>query len=351
MEDVAGLSAETLGRAYAGKRVLITGHTGFKGSWLSFWLARLGAQVTGFALPPDAQPAMFEGMRLAELLRHVEGDVRDRGAVERVMAETKPELLFHLAAQPLVRRSYREPVETFATNVMGTAHVLAALPRQCAAVVVTSDKCYLNPGDGRPLPEDAPLGGYDPYSASKAAQEMVVDSFRRSFSLRVASARAGNVIGGGDQAEDRILPDAVRALLNGRPIPVRNPRSTRPWQHVLEPLAGYLLLGARLAGDPSFARPFNFGPDGSASVSDLVEAAIGAFGAGGWEHKAEAAPAQEAKALALDSSRARSELGWAPRWDLSQAVRKSVVWYRAQATGKDLREITALQINDYLEAG
>jgi CDP-glucose 4,6-dehydratase len=238
--------------SWKGRRVLVTGHTGFKGGWLSLWLHRLGAEVTGFALPAPTDPSFFEQTRLAELVRHIEGDVRDLAAVEAVIRETQPEMVFHLAAQPLVRYSYDAPVETFATNVMGTVHLLEACRKVDSVrgvVCVTSDKCYENREWLWPYREADPMGGHDPYSSSKGAAELVISAYRRSFfqtGARIASVRAGNVIGGGDWATDRLVPDIIRALLAGQPPQIRNPASIRPWQHVLEALSGYLMIGQRL---------------------------------------------------------------------------------------------------------
>jgi CDP-glucose 4,6-dehydratase len=286
----------TAGRssAFAGRRVLVTGHTGFKGAWLSLWLQRLGAEVMGYALPPPTDPSLFELAKLARRLDHVVGDVRDLDALLTAFDRHAPEVVFHLAAQPLVLRSYREPKETFDTNVGGTVNVLEAVrrtPSVKAVVVVTSDKCYENREWVFGYREDDAMGGHDPYSASKGAAELVTAAYRRSFfapdaSTRVvglASARAGNVIGGGDFADDRILPDALRAVQAGKPLLVRNPGSTRPWQHVLDPLAGYLLLATRLLDDPGrYAEAFNFGPDlsGVSSVRELVTSFYASLGDG-----------------------------------------------------------------------
>ena len=242
---------------WAGRRVLVTGHTGFKGGWLSLWLAELGARVTGFGAPPPTEPALYGLARIGELLEDVPGDVRDRGAVAAAVEAAAPDVVLHLAAQPLVRRAWREPADAFAVNALGTAHVLdavRALAPEAAVVVVTTDKVYADPDSGRRFTEDDPLGGKDPYSASKAAAELVAAAFRDSYGLRIATARAGNVIGGGDWAEDRILPDAVRAAGAGRPLVVRDPAAIRPWQHVLNPLSGYLVLAERLASGEAAAR-------------------------------------------------------------------------------------------------
>ncbi len=358
-----------LADAFAGRRVLLTGHTGFKGAWLTLWLESLGARVTGFALPPATTPALFDELALAGRCEHVVGDVRDPAAVREVVRACRPEVVLHLAAQPLVRYSYDHPVETFATNVLGTAHVLEAVRRErlrCAVVVVSSDKCYQNREWPYGYREDDPMGGHDPYSASKGGTELVVSSYRSSFfpperlaehGVALASARAGNVIGGGDWALDRIVPDAVRSLCEGKPIPVRNPLAVRPWQHVLEPLGGYLLLAARLLGAPGDAArccgPWNFGPspESARPVRDVVAAAVASWGEGSWtEARQEGAP-HEAGLLRLSIEKAVGQLGWRPRWDLEEAVARTVAWYRAHHRGAGAEELRALalsQIRDYL---
>jgi CDP-glucose 4,6-dehydratase len=326
--------------AFRGRRVLVTGHTGFKGSWLTEWLLSLGAEVVGLALEPDTTPSLFEQLGLAGRIRHVVGDVRSAETVQRVVAEAQPEFLFHLAAQPLVRRSYREPSYTWATNVLGTINVLESLrtvKQPCMAVMITTDKCYENREWIYGYREIDPLGGHDPYSSSKAAAELAIASWRRSFfgeghACRVASVRAGNVIGGGDWSEDRIVPDAVRALSRGEPIRVRNPAATRPWQHVLEPLSGYLAIAAALAERPRDARldsAFNVGPDHEANrpVRDLVEAALTHW-PGRWHDESVANAPHEAGLLHLDNAKIRSVIGWAPRWTFSEAVKRTVSWYR-----------------------
>jgi CDP-glucose 4,6-dehydratase len=340
---------------YSGKRVLVTGHTGFKGAWLCEWLLALGAEVHGVALPP-LKPSLFESLDLAARMKHSVLDIRDAAALEAKVREVRPEFIFHLAAQALVRVSYREPAATFATNVLGTAHLLEAvrvsgLP--CAIVAVTSDKCYENGGAApggaahggvaRSFKESDPLGGHDPYSASKAAAEIVIASYRDSFfahgtDVALASARAGNVVGGGDWAEDRLVPDCMRALSAGRPIPVRNPAFTRPWQHVLEPLGGYLLLGARLEEArrkksaeeiARYAQAFNFGPepDANRSVRDLVGEVLRHW-PGAWEQVPQEKHLAEAPLLSLAIDKAKATLGWAPRWDFSETVAQTVAWYR-----------------------
>ncbi|HET8542005.1 MAG TPA: CDP-glucose 4,6-dehydratase [Anaeromyxobacter sp.] len=364
---------EELRRAYAGKRVLVTGHTGFKGGWLAIWLEQLGAEVTGYALAPDPMPSLFLAAGVERACRHLVADVRDLARLRAVVHEAAPDVVFHLAAQPLVRLSYEQPVATIETNVLGTAHVLEALRlegRPCAAVVVTSDKCYENREWLWGYREDEPMGGHDVYSASKGAAELVVASYRRSFfppdrldrhGIAVASARAGNVVGGGDWARDRIVPDAIAALAERRPIPVRNPDGVRPWQHVLEPLGGYLLLGARLAaGEPAAARArwceaWNFGPrpEDARPVREVVEAVVGAWGGGRWEDRRDPAAPHEAGLLRLSIEKAQARLGWTPRWGFAETFRRTVEWYRAFHAGASREELAGLcvrQIEEYLES-
>ena len=341
---------------WTGRRVLVTGDTGFKGGWLSLWLQWLGAEVTGFALPAPAGPSFFAQTRLGELIEHIDGDVRDAAAVEAAILRCRPEVIFHLAAQPLVRQSYREPVETYATNVMGTVHVLDAcrhVPGVAAVVCITTDKCYENREWVWPYRESDPMGGHDPYSSSKGAAELVVAGYRRSYfetsGPAVASVRAGNVIGGGDWAEDRLIPDIVRALLAGdRPL-IRNPASVRPWQHVLEALSGYLLIAERLLGqDRSVATAYNFGPsdDDAQPVSWVVERMLEQWGAAGWDRPDGEQP-HEAVLLKLDCSKARSELGWRPALRLEQALARVVEWHRHVASGGDARGISVEQLKEY----
>lgn len=365
--------AAFLQSAFSGKRVLLTGHTGFKGSWLTLWLWRLGARVSGFALAPDTTPSAFDLLQLASRCeRHVLGDVRDAAALRRVVRESLPEFVFHLAAQSLVRRSRAEPVTTFDTNVMGTLHVLEALRAEgsrATVVIVTSDKCYENREDGREHREEDPLGGDDLYSASKAATEILVASYRTNFfaperlaehGLALCSARAGNVIGGGDWALDRIVPDCVRALARGEPIVVRNPGSIRPWQHVLEPLSGYLTLAAHAArGEPAerarFCEAWNFGPTASSTrpVRELVEALVARWGEGRWETRPEPDAPLESKVLRLSIDKAVRRLGWRPRFTFEQALVCTVAWYAAARRGTppaELCELSERQIQEYLEA-
>lgn len=344
---------------WRGRRVFITGHTGFKGSWLALWLSQMGARVTGYALPAPTDPSLFDQARVGELVHHVEGDVRDMAALETAMAAADPEVVFHLAAQALVRHSYAEPIETYATNVMGTVHVLDACRRIAglrAVVCVTSDKCYENREWVWPYRENDPMGGHDPYSSSKGAAELVVSAYRRSFfaeggGIGVASVRAGNVIGGGDWAADRLVPDIVRAIIAGRRPEIRSPGAIRPWQHVLEALGGYLLIAERLlAGDASIATGWNFGPadDDARPVGWIADRMIAAWGADGWD-RPEGIHPHEAHLLKLDCSKARRELGWRPAMDLGAALEKTVAWYRAVASGVDARVICMEQLMNYRE--
>lgn len=369
MEDVEGrdrpVSTADLEAAWAGKRVLLTGHTGFKGAWLTLWLEKLGAHVTGFSLAPEPD-SLFVSAGVGSSCVHIEGDVRDLKAVQAAVKECRPDVVLHLAAQSLVRRSYAEPLLTVETNVMGTANVLEAVRtagRPCAVVVVSSDKCYENRETCHGYRESDPMGGHDPYSMSKGATELVVSAWRRSFfppsrlsrhGVAVASARAGNVIGGGDWAADRIVPDCIRALRSGQPIAVRNPSSVRPWQHVLEPLSGYLTLGAKLMGPDAkdYCEGWNFGPwlDSSRPVSALADEIVKAWGSGRWEYRGDPDAPHEASLLRLAIDQAHTRLGWAPRWRFEEAVRRTVAWYRAQADGASaeaLKALTLKQIADY----
>jgi len=324
--------------AWRGRSVLITGHTGFKGAWLAHWLLALGAKVSGFALAPDVSPSLFERLDLGRRMDHMIGDIRDRDLLAARVQMVAPDVVFHLAAQPLVRRSYREPVDTFATNVMGTVHLMEALrgaTSPVALVVITTDKVYENREWPFGYRENDRLGGHDPYSASKAACEIAVQSYRKAFfdggPVAVAVARAGNVIGGGDWAEDRIVPDIVRAALAGQRLRLRNPNAVRPWQHVLDPLAGYLQLAERLmAGDVAAADSFNFGPDTADQrrVADLL-AAMQAHWPVDWDDISDPSALHEAGLLTLSTDKARQVLGWRPRWQFDSAVARTVGWYRA----------------------
>jgi CDP-glucose 4,6-dehydratase len=333
-----------LADTYAGREVFVTGHTGFKGAWLTEWLTTLGASVTGYALEPPTDPSLFDAIGLAGKVRHRVADVRDRDRLIREMQAARPSVVFHLAAQAIVRRAYADPGVTFETNVMGTVNVLEAA-RACesveAVVIVTSDKAYENVELGRPFRETDPVGGRDPYSASKGAAELVTASYRASFfdgGAAVASVRAGNVIGGGDWAADRIIPDCARAVAAGEPVVIRNPEAVRPWQHVLEPLSGYLWLADRLLRDgPDYGGAWNFGPShasGDRSVRWVVERFLEGWGSGSWATSADAAPQpHEAHRLTVDSTKARERLGWTPVWDAETAVRHTASWYREYYRG------------------
>jgi len=353
-------STQPFGGVFAGKKVLVTGHTGFKGSWLCEWLLQLGANVTGFSLPPETDPALFTQLELAERMDHHIGDARDAQAVAMATQRTQPDFVFHLAAQALVRYSYDHPVETYATNVMGTVHVLEALrslQKECATVIITTDKCYENREVDYAYTEEDPLGGHDPYSSSKGAAEIAISSYRRSFfkqhPVKIASARAGNVIGGGDWALDRIVPDCIRALRDGAPIPVRNPHATRPWQHVLEPLSGYLWLGAQLFGLKSssseLCTAFNFGPDKEANrnVGELVREVLKGW-PGRWEDKSDPRSHHEAKLLMLSTAKAKRWLRWQPAWNFETAIARTVGWYHAVSENSSAAAgLTRAQIADY----
>ena len=344
---------------WRGRRVLVTGHTGFKGGWLATWLLDMGAEVVGYAQKPDTEPAYFELCDLAGRLRSVIGDVRDADDLLREVQAFGTECVFHLAAQPLVRRSYRDPVETFGTNVMGTVNVLEAARRTLgvrAVVVVTSDKCY-EPGTSlQALREDDPMGGRDPYSASKGCAELVTAAYRRSYfdgrrdAPAVTTVRAGNVIGGGDWAEDRLVPDAVRAFQRAESLIVRNPEAVRPWQHVLEPVAGYLVLAERLHREgAAWAGAWNFGPDAddAVSVGTLADLLVRELGAAGWRRGTGASSVPEAQTLRLDAGKACRLLGWRPRLTLAEAVRLTAAWYRAALAGAPMYEMTCEQIRSY----
>ena len=348
--------------AFQNKTVWLSGHTGFKGSWLAHWLLELGARVHGFAQPPPTTPAMFDKLGLAGRMTHEIGDVRDAEAVRRSLAAAQPDFIFHLAAQSLVRASYAQPVDTYATNVLGTVHVLDALrtlQKPCAAVFVTTDKCYENREWLHGYREEDPLGGHDPYSSSKAAAEIAVGSFRRSFfqnhPVKIASARAGNVIGGGDWAADRIVPDCIRSLQAGQPIGVRNPQATRPWQHVLEPLSGYLWLAAKLSQpstlNPRLCSAFNFGPghDANRTVGELV-AEVLKYWPGRWEDQSDPKAAHEAGLLQLSIDKAHALLRWSPVWSFATAVEQTVQWYRDGADPSGPAKTTSAQIARYVAA-
>lgn len=348
---------------WQGKRVFLTGHTGFKGGWLALWLASKGAVVRGYALDPATTPNLFTQARIGSVIDDVRGDIRDAAALEAAMHSFAPEVVFHMAAQPLVRLSYADPIGTFDTNVIGTARVLDAVrrtPSVRAVVSVTTDKCYENREWLWGYRETDPLGGYDPYSASKACAEIVSAAFRQSFfpvakiaehRCAVATARAGNVIGGGDWSTDRLIPDLVRGFLRGEPVLIRRPDAIRPWQHVLEPLAGYIQLAEHLlSGDPArYATAYNFGPfdDDAQPVAWIVQRMVRFWGEGaGWTLDPEPG-VHEAGFLKLDASRARAELAWRPRLNLEEALEWLVAWYKAFQQGNDMQRITLQQIAAY----
>lgn len=346
---------------WRGRRVLVTGHTGFKGSWLSLWLQAMGAEVHGLALDPPTEPALYDIAGVAAgMAGDIRCDIRDEAGLRAAVANCRPEIVLHLAAQPLVRLSYAEPVATFATNVMGTVHLLEAV-RQAggvrAVVNVTTDKCYENREWVWGYRETEAMGGHDPYSASKGCAELVTSAWRRSFlasgETALASARAGNVIGGGDWALDRLVPDILRALAKGEPVAIRNPHSTRPWQHVLEPLSGYLVLAQRLHADGgAVAEGWNFGPAEADArpVGWIVERLVAQWGGdASWRLDGGEHP-HEAHYLKLDTSKAASRLGWQPRWNLAQALEQTVAWQRAWLSGADMRQASLDQIAAYLHS-
>lgn len=339
------------------RRVLITGHTGFKGGWLALWLQRLGADVTGIALPPTTTPSLFKLAHVAEVMNSHYCDIRDAKALSALVSAVQPEIVFHLAAQPLVRASYREPLVTFTSNVMGTANLMDALRGLSSvrvAVMVTTDKVYRNNEWPYPYREDDALGGHDPYSASKAASEIVIASYRDAFlaqqGVAVASARAGNVIGGGDWSEDRLIPDAVRAWQAGQALEIRSPQAVRPWQHVLEPLAGYMILAQKLWQRPDTAGAYNFGPqtNDAATVRQVVELARTAYGNGEVVYGDSTADSHETGWLALEIAKSRVSLGVTPKWELTETVNRTISWYLAQQHGAaDARNLCIAEIADY----
>jgi len=346
-----------------GRRVFLTGHTGFKGGWLALWLHRLGARVTGFALPPATTPALYDLARVDTVLDAVTGDIREAGTLAAALRRARPEVVFHLAAQPLVLEGYADPLGTYATNVMGTAHLLEAVRQVSgvrAVVVVTTDKCYAPADAPGGHQEDDRLGGHDPYSSSKACAELVTDAWRASYfppdrhathGVAVASVRAGNVIGGGDWSAHRLVPDLLDAFAAGEPAMIRHPGAVRPWQHVLEPLAGYLALAERLSGEgPAWGTAWNFGPQADdmrpvAQVADLLAAAWG--DGASWRAEPVAEAPRETAVLRLDSARARDRLGWAPRWALPEALAHIAAWERARRSGADMQAVTLGQIEAF----
>lgn len=350
---------------WQGRRVFLTGHTGFKGGWLSLWLARRGAQIRGYAIEPFTQPNMFSESSVASVVDDVRGDTRDYAKLEGAMKEFAPEVIFHLAAQPIVRRSYSEPLETFSTNVMGTAHVMEAVRKTSsvrAIVCITTDKVYQNQEWVWPYRETDPLGGHDPYSASKACAEIVSAGYRSSYfpiekinehQVLLSTVRAGNVIGGGDWSEYRLIPDLVRAFLSRKPVLIRFPGATRPWQHVLEPLNGYIMLAEQLlARQTQFASSYNFGPscDDAWPVERVANRVVELWGEGAaWTRDSMSPELHEDRFLQLDANKARFELGWRPRLRTETALEWTIAWYRAWKDGENMKEFTWRQIGKFEE--
>jgi len=347
-----------LAETFAGKRALVTGHTGFKGSWLSLWLSEMGAEVYGFALPPEYARSHFELLDLEGRIRHIEGDIRDSAQLAAAFDRARPEFVFHLAAQALVRRSYEDPKRTFDTNLGGSVNLLEEVRRASdmeALVYITSDKCYLNKEWTWGYRENDELGGHDPYSASKAAAEIAFTAYAHSYfagsPVAIGSARAGNVIGGGDWAEDRIVPDCVRALEKNRPIVLRNPEATRPWQHVLDPLHGYLNLAASLsAGRVVSGDAWNFGPEISRgpSVLEVAETAVTHWGSGAVEVDRPADAPFEHRLLQLAIDKAKLELGWRPRWNTERTIKATIEWYRRTGSGENAYDVSTGQIDAFM---
>lgn len=348
---------------YRGKHVLITGHTGFKGSWLSLWLQSVGAKVVGYALSPPTTPSLFMTANVAEGMTSITGDIRDFSALSSTFKKYQPEIVIHMAAQSLVRYSYANPVDTYSTNVMGTVHLLesARLTESVRAIVnVTSDKCYENREWAWGYRENEPMGGYDPYSSSKGCAELVTAGYRTAYfnperfaehKVALASVRAGNVVGGGDWAEDRLIPDIMRAIVEGKPIPIRNPDAIRPWQHVLEPLSGYLILAQKLCEQGgAYCEGWNFGPndEDARPVSWIVERLTRMWGEDAtWDIDASGNHPHEAHYLKLDCSKARARLNWHPRWGLEYTLQQIVDWYKLFCDQKNMREMTLRQIDEY----
>ena len=344
---------------WKGKKVFLTGHTGFKGAWTALLLGRLGARVHGYALPPSHPLSLFVAAGIADDLHHCIGDIRDFGALRAALSNAQPDIIIHMAAQALVRNSYAEPVETYATNVMGTVHLLEAarhVSSVTAILIVTSDKCYENNSQEIAFREDDRLGGSDPYSNSKACAELLTDAYRRSFyqaasAARIATARAGNVFGGGDWAVDRLIPDAVQAFMARSPLRVRNPEAVRPWQHVLDPVLGYLTLAKKLSDDDGFVGGWNFGPgaESEVTVREIVERVVTRWGDGAaWTPDGGPHP-REAAYLKLDSDKVRTRLNWKPRLDLAQGLELTIDWYKAATQGRNLRDVSLDQIELVLE--
>ena len=348
---------------WKGKKVLVTGHTGFKGSWLALWLKYVGADVVGISMDPLTSPNLYKQLNIAEGMTSLRQDIRDGEAIKEIFQKYQPEIVFHLAAQPLVRYSYKEPLETYETNVMGSLHILEgvrSIESVKAVVIITTDKCYENKEWAWGYRENEPMGGHDPYSSSKGAAELLIASYRKSYfstskegqhKAAIASVRAGNVIGGGDRAEDRLIPDIVRAFQKNKPVQIRSPNSIRPWQHVLEPLSGYLLLAEKLIENGKFfSQAWNFGPleGDSKSVQSIVEKMVLLWGEGAsWVIDDNYHP-HEANYLKLDCTKAHNYLHWWPKWDLDYALKKIVEWHQIEHAGKNLKDTCINQINEYM---
>jgi len=358
VEKVVSLDAHTrIDHSYwNGKRVLVTGHTGFKGSWLTIWLNKLGCRVTGISLPPPTSPSLFNLAELDKLCDSHIIDIRDQSKLNEVFLKFQPEIVFHLAAQALVRQSYANPIETFSTNTLGTAYVLEAIRSAGSvksAIIVTTDKVYKNSEANQPFREGDMLGGFDPYSASKAAAEIIIDSYRDSFcrekGIKLASARAGNVIGGGDWAEDRIIPDAIRAWGSNQVLKIRNPKSIRPWQHVLEPLYGYIFLGQKLEINPLFSKSYNFGPsfESATSVERVISLAQKSWVGSQVEWSIDLDSLKESTVLTLDTRLVENDLGIFPIWDICQSIDLTMNWYRSQSNGSNALKLCIDDINKF----
>ncbi|ANJ67716.1 CDP-glucose 4,6-dehydratase [Halothiobacillus diazotrophicus] len=341
---------------WAGKRVLVTGHTGFKGGWLTLWLKEMGARVTGIALPPDTTPNLFEATNLQEGISHVELDIRNATAVAEVIAQAQPQIVLHLAAQPLVRQSYTDPLDTWSTNVMGSANLLEILRKSDsvkAIIVITTDKVYQNQEWWFPYRENDALGGHDPYSASKAATEILTSSYRSSFfnqrGVALATARAGNVMGGGDWSADRLIPDAIRTWQAGEPLSLRNPEAIRPWQHVLEPISGYLTLAQKLWTSPNLSDAYNFGPEATQhiNVRTIVDKARQFYGRGDYVVTPATDNLHETQILTLDTSKTRQRLGIKSVWSIDQCIQHTMTWYRAFENGQSAYQLCKSDISDF----
>jgi CDP-glucose 4,6-dehydratase len=342
---------------WPGKRVFLTGHTGFKGSWLSIWLSHLGCNVLGYALSPDSKPSLFDVAKVSKVIDSKIGDIRDQELLYESMVGFNPDILIHMAAQPLVRYSYDNPVETYEINVIGTAKVLE-VARSCnnlkAIINITTDKCYENVGFDKSYKETDPMGGYDPYSSSKGCAELVAASYRRSYlndlGIGIASARAGNVIGGGDWASDRLIPDILRSFQNNEPVIIRNPKATRPWQNVLEPLSGYLILAQKIYNNKDYSEGWNFGPreQDVESVDWILDKMIAEWPGSTWRLDQDSNP-HEAGFLKLDISKAEFKLGWKPLWELSLTLKKIILWHKAWKNKEDMHAVCIAEIKEYMK--